>query len=81
MRDRHWKKVMQTIGSDFDQNSEKFTLDAIADMQMYNFTDEIADISNAATMELGIETVIYYLLFIIHQLKVHKYIHMYKQRN
>lgn len=48
---------MQTIGTDFDQNSDQFTLDAIADMQMYNFAEEIADVSNAATMELAIETV------------------------
>ncbi|KAJ8670786.1 hypothetical protein QAD02_002045, partial [Eretmocerus hayati] len=56
MRERHWKKVMKIIGRDFDQNSDGFTLDAIADMQMYNFTEEIADTSNAATMELAIET-------------------------
>ena len=60
MRERHWKKVMQTIGRDFDQNSDEFTLDAIADMQMHNFAEEIADISNAATMELAIEAVFYY---------------------
>lgn len=57
MRKRHWEKVMQTIGREFDQESSKFTLDAVADMQMFNFSEEIADISNAATMELMIETV------------------------
>ncbi|XP_008209980.1 dynein heavy chain 2, axonemal [Nasonia vitripennis] len=56
MRDRHWTKVMQSMGTDFDQKSDEFTLDAIAAMQMHNFAEEIADISNSATMELAIET-------------------------
>lgn len=57
MRDRHWRKVKDTIGRDFDQNSEEFTLDAIADMQMQNYAEYISEISNAATMELAIEVV------------------------
>ena len=57
MRERHWKNVMEIIGKKFDQNSKDFTLDAIARMQMHNYVEEIAEISNAATMELGIEKV------------------------
>ncbi|XP_024940642.1 dynein heavy chain 2, axonemal [Cephus cinctus] len=55
MRERHWKRVKTIISREFDQNSEEFTLDAIADMQMQNFAEQINDISNAATMELAIE--------------------------
>ncbi|XP_012280984.2 dynein heavy chain 2, axonemal [Orussus abietinus] len=55
MRDRHWDKVKQVIGREFDHSSDDFTLNAIADMQMQNYAEQIADISNAATMELGIE--------------------------
>lgn len=50
---------MKAIGRDFDPNSSEFTLDAIAEMQMHSFAEEIADISNAATMELAIETVLW----------------------
>ena len=57
LRERHWNKVKELIGQDFDQNSADFTLNAIADMQMHNFADEISEISNAATMELAIEMV------------------------
>lgn len=59
MRDRHWRKVKNTIGREFDESSDNFTLDAVADMQMQNFADQISDVSNAATMELAIETVLY----------------------
>ncbi|XP_033219684.1 dynein heavy chain 2, axonemal [Belonocnema kinseyi] len=55
MRERHWKKVKELMDQDFDQNAVDFTLDAIAEMQMHNFADEISEISNAATMELAIE--------------------------
>ncbi|KZC12413.1 Dynein heavy chain 2, axonemal [Dufourea novaeangliae] len=56
MRSRHWKKVKEVIDRDFDETSETFTLEAIAEMQLQNFAEQIADISNAATMELAIET-------------------------
>ncbi|KAL2735253.1 dynein axonemal heavy chain 2 [Vespula squamosa] len=55
MRPRHWKQVKDVLEREFDETSEDFTLDAIADMQMQNFSEQIADISNAATMELEIE--------------------------
>lgn len=57
MRERHWTKVKELVQRNFDQNSEEFTLDAIAEMQMHLFADEIGEISNAATMELAIELV------------------------
>ncbi|XP_063992490.1 dynein axonemal heavy chain 2 [Diachasmimorpha longicaudata] len=55
MRDRHWEKVKSIIDHDFEQDSEDFTLHAILEMQMYDFAEEINDISNAASMELMIE--------------------------
>ncbi|KAI4504209.1 hypothetical protein M0802_000680 [Mischocyttarus mexicanus] len=55
MRSRHWKKVKNTVKREFDEMSENFTLDVIANMQMQNFAEQIAEISNAATMELEIE--------------------------
>ncbi|KAK2576897.1 hypothetical protein KPH14_005522 [Odynerus spinipes] len=55
MKPRHWRQVKDTVKADFDETSEDFTLDAIADMQMQNFAERISEISNAATMELEIE--------------------------
>lgn len=57
MRPRHWERVKDTIDRDFDEMSEKFTLEAIAEMQMQKFAEQIGEISNAATMELAIEVV------------------------
>lgn len=57
MRERHWTKVKELVERDFNENSEEFTLDAIAEMQMHLVADEIGEISNAATMELRIELV------------------------
>jgi dynein heavy chain len=42
---------------DFDETSEEFTLEAMAKMKMHDFAEQIAEISNAATMELAIEIV------------------------
>lgn len=57
MKPRHWKRVKDVIVRDFDEMSEDFTLDAIIRMQMYNFAEQISEISNTATMELAIEVV------------------------
>lgn len=57
MRTRHWKRVKEAVGRDFDEMSEEFTLDLIAEMQLQNFAEQIDEISNAATMELAIEVV------------------------
>ncbi|CAH0554839.1 unnamed protein product [Brassicogethes aeneus] len=55
MRSRHWDKVREAVGIDFDETSKEFNLEAIYSMQMHLYSEEIADVSNAATMELQIE--------------------------
>ncbi|XP_068978772.1 dynein axonemal heavy chain 2 [Bombus flavifrons] len=55
MRPRHWTKVKEIVDRDFDETSEDFTLDTIAEMELQNYADQIDDISNSATMELAIE--------------------------
>ncbi|XP_078053365.1 dynein heavy chain 2, axonemal kl-2 [Augochlora pura] len=55
MRPRHWGKVKAAVGREFDETSESFTLELIAEMQLQNFAEQISDISNSATMELAIE--------------------------
>lgn len=41
--------------SDFDQNSEEFKLDLIMRLNFQAYAEDIAEVSNAATMELNIE--------------------------
>ncbi|XP_017886409.1 dynein heavy chain 2, axonemal [Ceratina calcarata] len=55
MRPRHWNKVKEVVDREFDETSADFTLDAIAEMQLQNYAEQISDISNSATMELAIE--------------------------
>lgn len=55
MRERHWDRVRKAMGTEFDENSPEFNLEAIYAMQMHMFAEDINEISNAATMELQIE--------------------------
>ncbi|XP_031370853.1 dynein heavy chain 2, axonemal [Apis dorsata] len=55
MRPRHWQRLKEIVGRDFDELSPEFTLDAITEMEFQNFAEQISDISNSATMELTIE--------------------------
>ncbi|XP_037928394.1 dynein heavy chain 2, axonemal [Teleopsis dalmanni] len=55
MRKRHWDQVRELMQTDFDETSKKFTLELIIELDFQSFSEEIQDISNAATMELQIE--------------------------
>ncbi|XP_037045747.1 dynein heavy chain 2, axonemal [Bradysia coprophila] len=55
MRERHWDQVKATANVKFDHQTEEFNLDSIIQMKFQLYSDEITDISNAATMELQIE--------------------------
>jgi len=57
MRPRHWQQLKDAMNLDFDETSREFTLEAMAKMKIHNYADQIAEISNAATMELAIEIV------------------------
>jgi len=61
MRDRHWRKLMQQTGIEFDMNPETFTLQNIFAMELSRFVDDIADILNTAIKEAAIEKGIKYL--------------------
>ncbi|XP_055836500.1 dynein axonemal heavy chain 2 isoform X2 [Episyrphus balteatus] len=58
MRPRHWDKLRAVVEMEFDQYAKDFTLDKIIAMNFQAFSEEIQDISNAATMELQIENAI-----------------------
>jgi dynein heavy chain, axonemal len=55
MQKRHWDKVREVTGKDFDETSDTFNLATIIDMNLQNYGDFINEISNAATMEMQIE--------------------------
>ncbi|XP_026846886.1 dynein heavy chain 2, axonemal [Drosophila persimilis] len=55
MRERHWNRVRDVLQVDFDENSKNFTLELIINLDFQAFSEDIQDISNAATMELQIE--------------------------
>lgn len=55
LRERHWKKLMEMTGMNFDLNPETFTLQNMFAMELHKFQDVIGDITASATKELGIE--------------------------
>jgi len=55
MRDRHWRKLMQQTGIEFDMNPDTFTLQNIFAMELSRFVDDIGDILNTAIKEAAIE--------------------------
>ncbi|XP_023298158.2 dynein axonemal heavy chain 2 [Lucilia cuprina] len=55
MRKRHWDRVRNLMQVDFDENSKNFTLELIINLDFQAYSEDIQDISNAATMELQIE--------------------------
>ncbi|XP_039277425.1 dynein heavy chain 2, axonemal [Nilaparvata lugens] len=55
LKERHWNRIRQDIGHDFDENSDEFTLEIIQKYNMHLHADKIYDISDSATRELQIE--------------------------
>ena len=55
LRERHWKKLMEVTKKTFDMNPQTFTLAKLFEMELHNFSEQIADITTCATKELSIE--------------------------
>ncbi|KOB74866.1 putative 1-beta dynein [Operophtera brumata] len=55
MRERHWDRIKVLMNVEFDQTSEDFKLEIIMRLNFQAYAEDIAEISNAATMELNIE--------------------------
>ncbi|XP_068085242.1 dynein axonemal heavy chain 2 [Anabrus simplex] len=55
MNIRHWNQIHSLVTEPFDEQSPEFTLDVIKKMGFRSYADQIAEISNAATMEHKIE--------------------------
>lgn len=58
MRDRHWTEIKNEVQKLFDQNSDSFTLEKIISLGLDQFSDQISEISGAASKELSIEQVL-----------------------
>ena len=52
---RHWQKLMELTGKNFDMNPETFTLENLFAMELHNFSETISDIVGSANKELNIE--------------------------
>lgn len=52
---RHWQKLMELTGKNFDMNPDTFTLQNLFAMELHNFADTISDIVASANKELSIE--------------------------
>ncbi|KAM5307672.1 dynein axonemal heavy chain 2 [Glossophaga mutica] len=55
LRERHWDQVRDEVQWEFDQESEKFTLEQIVEFGMDQHVEKIGEISASATKELAIE--------------------------
>ncbi|KAK4469213.1 hypothetical protein MN116_006788 [Schistosoma mekongi] len=55
MRTRHWDKIKEEMNTQFDVNSDDFTLERIVELGFEQYSDLINEISGAATKELAIE--------------------------
>ncbi len=54
MRERHWKQVMRACGTDFKMD-ESFTFGGMLDLELHKYEDDVLEIVDRATKELGIE--------------------------
>ncbi|RKO94122.1 dynein heavy chain and region D6 of dynein motor-domain-containing protein [Blyttiomyces helicus] len=55
LRERHWKRLMEITGKQFDMNPDTFTLEKLFSMNLHEHSEAIQDIVNGAMKELGIE--------------------------
>ncbi|CAH8511548.1 unnamed protein product [Schistosoma rodhaini] len=55
MRTRHWDKIKEEMNTQFNVDSDEFTLECIVELGFEQYSDLISEISGAATKELAIE--------------------------
>eukprot|EP00794_Sanderia_malayensis_P010712 gene10712-11859_t len=58
MRDRHWSQIKAELQKPFEQDEDTFTLEKIIELGFDQFSEQISDISGAASNELSIERAI-----------------------
>ncbi|KAF6211132.1 hypothetical protein GE061_014246, partial [Apolygus lucorum] len=55
LKKRHWDQIRKILQEEFDESDPEFTFEKILELNFVKYAEQIADISNAATMEVGIE--------------------------
>ena len=55
LRERHWKRLMEATGVQFEMNPKTFTLRKLFEMNLEKFEEQITDICSGAVKELNIE--------------------------
>lgn len=55
MNTRHWKELMERTGTNFEVNTDSFTLENMFAMELHKHSDVIEEIVTCAVKELGIE--------------------------
>lgn len=66
MDTRHWKELMERTSTNFEVNTQSFTLENMFAMELHKHSDVIEEIVTCAAKELGIEKVscVIFLLFV-----------------
>lgn len=55
LRPRHWTRLMESTGKNFDFKGSSFTLQNLIDMKLYEFRDQIDEIYDDARKEVRVE--------------------------
>lgn len=55
MRDRHWFQIKEHVGRPFEHETDEFTLEKIIELKLEEHSEEVSEISGAASKELAIE--------------------------
>ena len=73
---RHWQKLMDSTGKNFDMNPETFTLENLFTMELHKFAETISDIVGSANKELNIEKSLHEVVTTWHteRFSIHKYV-------
>ncbi|XP_024136867.1 dynein heavy chain 10, axonemal isoform X4 [Oryzias melastigma] len=55
LRERHWNKLMERTGRDFDMNLQSVTLETLFSLELHKYANDIDEIVTSAMKELSIE--------------------------
>ena len=58
IKDRHWSQLMQIIKQEFNVNSPTFCLEDLIKLKLFNFQDDVAELSQLASKEAQMEKLI-----------------------
>lgn len=75
-RKRHWSRLMEITGQEFEMDPKTFTLGSMFAMKLHNHVEEVSTVTNMAIKELTIESEIKKLAEVWkdHTFEIQKYI-------